>query len=405
MQAFLELVAQGKIDVNRLITHRFSFQEAEAVFDRIANGELKDAVGIVFQFPDAETTSPASQLRIQQYASDHAPQAVRLGLIGAGNYCKSMLLPHLSKLEKLSLEAICTTKGAGADALARRYGFRLATTKPDELFRHPDINAIMVTTRHDTHAHFAYQALRVGKHVFVEKPLAMHEEELQPILDVLQQRNGNGPNLWVGYNRRFSDLSQQVRNHFAGIEVRQIHCQIHAPAVPADSWYQDHSEGGGLLFGDVCHFIDLAIFFAESFPQAISAMATHDPSHRHDNWAIQIQFANGSLASIRYICGSNDGYDRETIDVLGGGRSAHLMRFRHLTLHTGSQKKVIRRLQPDMGQRQMLEAALARFQGAVGAEDLTESFIMSTQAMLAAQRSIRERRVVTLESQFPFKGK
>ncbi|MBI3950230.1 MAG: bi-domain-containing oxidoreductase [Acidobacteria bacterium] len=403
MQAFLELLAQGKLDVARLITHRFPFHEAETTFDGIANGQLKQAVGIVFQFPDAEVMPPASQLQVQEYSRDHAPEPVRLGLIGAGNYCKSMLLPELVKLQGVSLEAICTTKGAGADSLARRYGFRLATTEPNELFDDPDINTILVATRHDSHARFAQQALQAGKHVFVEKPLVLHEEELQPILELLQQRNENGSTLWVGHNRRFSPLSQRAREHFAGIDVRQIHCQVYATALPADSWYQDSTEGGGLLFGDVCHFIDLVIFFAESLPTEIHAMATQDPSHRHDSWAIQIQFANGSLATIRYICGSTLDYERETIDVSGGGRSAHLVEFRRLTLRAGSRKKVIRLVQPDLGQRAMLEAALAQFQGAAGAEDLTESFILSSQALLAAQRSIQERRVVALESRFPFR--
>jgi predicted dehydrogenase/threonine dehydrogenase-like Zn-dependent dehydrogenase len=403
MQAFLQLLAQGVIDVGRLITHRFSFDEAGAAFDGIANGELRQAVGIVFQYPDAEVTPAATPAHVQQYPNDRAAAAVRLGLIGAGHYCKSMLLPELAKLQDVSLEAICTTKGAGADNLARRYGFRLASTEPDELLSHPDINTIMVATRHDSHAGYAQQALQAGKHVFVEKPLVLHEEELPPILALLQQRNGSGPTLWVGHNRRFSPLSRQARDHFAGINVRQIHCQVYAAALPADSWYQDSAEGGGILFGDVCHFIDLAIFFADSLPTEIHALAMQDPSHRHDSWAIHIQFANGSLASIRYICGANLDYERETIDVSGGGRSAHLVGFRRLTLRAGSRKKVIRLAQPDLGQRPMLEAALAQFQGAPGAEDLTESFILSTQALLAAQRSILQRRVVALESQFPFR--
>lgn len=405
MHAFLQLLAQGKLDVDRLITHRFSFHEAETAFDGIASGELKQAVGIVFQYPDAEVTPPAAPRHAQEYPKARAPAAVRLGLIGAGNYCKSMLLPELAKLQDVSLEAICTTHGAGADNLARRYGFRLATTEPDELLDHPDINAIMVATRHDSHAHYAQQALQAGKHVFVEKPLVLHEEELPPILEQLRQRTGDGPTLWVGHNRRFSRLSQQARDHFAGINVRQIHCQVYATALPADSWYQDSAEGGGLLFGDVCHFIDLAIFFAESRPTEIHALATQDPSHRHDSWAIHIRFANGSVASIRYICGANLDYERETIDVSGGGRSAHLVGFRRLTLRAGSRQNVVRLAQPDLGQRAMLEAALAQFQGAPGAEDLTDSFILSTQALLAAQRSILQRRVVALDSQFPFHPK
>jgi hypothetical protein len=132
-------------------------------------------------------------------------------------------------------------------------------------------------------------------------------------------------------------------------------------------------------------------------------MATLDPSHQHDGWTIQIAFANGSLASVRYICGSNSGYERETIDILGGGRSAHLEGFRRLTLRTGGRRKVIRRFQPDLGQEAMLEAVAAQFQRRPGATNMTEAFILSTRALLAAQLSITERRVITLEPVFPFR--
>lgn len=403
MQAFLQLLAQGKVDVSRLITHRFPFDQAEAAFDGIANGTLKQAVGIVFQFPRSETAPPTAQVRTFQYVGDRAPAAVRLALVGAGNYCKSMLLPFLPKLPHVSLETICTTKGAHADHLAQRYGFRMATTEAEEVFNNPTINAVMIATRHDSHAHLAARSLQAGKHTFVEKPLVMNEEQLQPIIELLEHRQQNHPTLWIGHNRRFSPLVQQLRNHFAGIDVRQIHCQVYSTAPASDSWYQDSTEGGGMLLGDACHFIDLAVLLAESIPTDIHALETKDAGHRYDSWAIQMQFANGSVASIRYISGSQLEYERETIDVTGGGRSAHLVGFRKLTLHAGSRKKTTRLLQPDLGQEAMLKAMMAQFQGVGGTEDLTESFVLSTQALLAVQRSIRDRRVVRLEQQFPFR--
>jgi predicted dehydrogenase len=402
MQAFLDLIAQGRIDLARLITHRFPFDEAESVFDKIASGELSHAIGIVFEYPARELAPPAREARVQRYASARPTSEIRLGLIGAGNYCKSMLLPHMGSLPGLSLEAICTTKGATADVLAERYGFRTATTDTEELFNNPAINAILIATRHDSHARFAARALEAGKHVYVEKPLALSGEELRPIVDALRRRNGDGPTLWVGHNRRFSALSQEALRHVAGIDVRQVRCTVHSAGVPADSWYQDPAEGGGILFGDVCHFIDLAIYFAESFPAEIHAFATPDPAHREESWAIQIQFASGGIGVVHYVCGSNNGYEREVVDVLGGGHSAHIAGFRQLTLHGGSKKKRVVKLQPDQGQRAMLETALRQFRHADGARDYTDSFLISTQALLAVERSIRERRVVRLDPHFPY---
>ncbi len=402
MQAFLDLIAQGKLAVPQLITHRFPFSEAISVFDKIASGELSHAVGIVFEYPEPERGAFELQPRTLTFGDGKPRGAVRLGQIGAGNYAKSMLMPCFPSLAGLSLEGICTTKGPNAEALAKRYGFRKATTDANELLRDPEITSIMVATRHDSHARYALAALEGGKHAYVEKPLAMTEEQLAPIATVLGKRGADGPTLWIGHNRRFSLLSQRALAHFKGVEVRQITCTVRSAAVPADSWYHDEVEGGGILFGDVCHFIDLAIYFAQSLPVDVSAFATPDPGRREESWAITLRFANGSLGVVHYVCGSQKGLDRETIEILGGGRSARITGFRRLILR-GGLGGGMRQFQPDLGQKAMLQAMVAQFSGTPGAVDYTESFLVSAQALLAAKRSITERRIVTMEPRFPFK--
>src|SRR5262245_37858339 len=402
MQAFLDLIAQGRLDMARLITHRFLFGDAMKVFDQIANGDLASAVGIVFEYPEPERETPAADPHTLRIAVGDARGAVRLGLIGAGNYAKSMLLPHFEKLEGLSLQGVCTAHGANAEALARRYGFRYATTDVERVIADPEINAVLIATRHDSHARFARMALEAGKHVYVEKPLALTDDELAPIVAALGARGEDGPSLWVGHNRRFSVLSKETIAHFAGVKARQVVATVRAAPVPADSWYQDPAEGGGVLFGDACHFIDLAIWFARSLPVEVHAIETPDPSHRHESWAIHMRFASGGMGIVHYVCGSNAGWERESVDVLGGGRSARLAGFRELSLRGGAGGKRIVRMQPDAGQRTMLEAMMAQFRRASGAEDHTESFVLSAQALLAARRSIAERRAVTLETRFPF---
>ncbi|HEY6865708.1 MAG TPA: Gfo/Idh/MocA family oxidoreductase, partial [Candidatus Eisenbacteria bacterium] len=402
MEAFLDLVAQGKLDLTRLITHRFPFDQAIPVFDRIASGDLAAAVGIVFEYPQAERETPVLQPRTLRFAADAPRGAVRIGMIGAGNYAKSMLLPHLPGLPGLSLEAICTTKGANAESLAKRYGFRKATTDAAELARDPEISALLIATRHDSHARFALEGLRAGKHVYVEKPLALTDEQLAPIAEALAARGEHAPTLWVGHNRRFSPLAARALAHFEGVPVRQVTCTVRAAGIPADSWYQDPAEGGGVLFGDVCHFIDLAIFFSASPPAEIHAFATTDPGHREESWAIHLRFASGGLGVVHYVCGSQRGWPRESVDILGGGRSARLVGFRQLVLRGGPGAGTIRKLQPDLGQKPMLESMVAQFSRAPGATDHTESFLVSAQALLAARRSIVERRAVALEPRFPF---
>jgi predicted dehydrogenase len=400
MQAYLDLIAQGKIDVPGLISHRFAFAEAVAVFERIARAELGEAVGIVFEYPEPEKGVRQLRPRTLHFERGRPNGAVRLGLIGAGNYAKSMLLPHFPSLAGLGLAGICTARGGNAEALARRYGFGKATTDAGELLRDPEINAVMVATRHDSHARYAAAALEAGKHAYVEKPLALTEEQLGPIVAALDGRKPH-PTLWIGHNRRFSELSRRALAHFEGIGVRQVTCTVRAPGVPAGSWYQDSVEGGGLLFGDVCHYIDLVIWFAQSLPLEVSAFATPDPGRREESWAIALRFANGGLGVVHYVCGAVNGWEHDTVDILGGGRSARISGFRRLVLRGGAGGG-LRRFQPDLGQKAMLEAMLAQFSGAPGAPDYTESFLASAQALLAVHRSIAERRVVTIEPHFPF---
>jgi predicted dehydrogenase len=401
MRAFLGLVAHGRIDVAALITHRFAFADATDVFDRMASGELDRAVGITFAYSQAAADEDEPGLRTLTLPGKRSPGPVRLGQIGAGNYAKSMLMPHFPGLDGLTLDAICTTKGANAEAIARRYGFRRATTDPEELLGDPDVTAILVATRHDSHARYAAAALQAGKDVFVEKPLAMTEEQLAPVVAAVTPRGEDGPSLWVGHNRRFSPLARRVLDHFRGVTARQVTCSVRAAGAPAGSWFQDPIEGGGTLFGDACHFIDLCVWLQQSTPVEVSAFVTPDPSHREESWAITLRFANGGLGVVQYVCGSQKGWDRETIDVQGGGRSARIAGFRKVYLD-GSKRAAKQLLQPDLGQKPMLEAMLAQFSRSPGATDYTESFVSSAQALLAVRRSIVESRIVTVEPRFPF---
>jgi predicted dehydrogenase len=400
--AFLDLLAQNKLDPSPLITHRFQFGDAVDVFNRVANGELSSAVGIVFEYPNADKGTLEGESRTVRFGGAVPLRKVRLGMIGAGNYAKSMLLPHFHGLKDLSLVTICTSRGMNAQALAERYRFRNATTDAGEIFKDPEVNTVAVATRHDSHGRYVKAALEAGKSVYVEKPLAMNDAELASIVAALGERKPGGPTLWVGYNRRFAPLSEKALAHMEGVQLRQVNCTIRKASMPGDSWYQDASEGGGMLFGDVCHFIDLAIWFQQSAPVEVHAFAAGDPGQGEESWTIQLRFLNGGLGTVHYVCGSQHGFVGETVDILGGGRSASMSGFRKLTLNDGHRARGTSLLQPDLGQKAMLHAMTAQFACEPGAADHTASFILATQALLAAHRSIRERRVVLMRPNYPY---
>ena len=401
MAAFLDLIEQGKIDVNSLLTHRFPFSQAPQVFDGVANGELSSAVGIVLEYPNADNSAAGTLKRTKTYTGKNAAGQTRLGVIGAGNYLKSMILPRLTDMRGVGLDTICTARGLNADALARRFGFRVATTDTQEVFGSDRVDAVVVATRHDSHARYALEALQSGKHVYVEKPLALDAEQLQPIIELVTNRGDRGSTLWVGHNRRYAPLSQKLMDHFNGIPSRQVDIVVRSAGVDADSWYQDPVEGGGMLFGDVCHFIDLAIYYSRSQPTEIQALETSDASHREEAWAIQMKMASGGVATVRYTCGSQDGLPKEEATVLGAGRSAVLTDFRSLVLRDGESRKKTVKLQPDYGQKAMLERMFKQFRGQSGVDD-TDSFVLAAQALLAVRRSIQESRSVRIAPTFPY---
>jgi predicted dehydrogenase/threonine dehydrogenase-like Zn-dependent dehydrogenase len=408
MECFLDLIDSGKVDLSQLITHRFPFAEAQQTFDRISDGSMANAVGIVFEYPDSEDDAPGASSRTQFFSSTaKSRETVRLGLIGAGNYAKSMLLPHLTGMRNVSLEGICTSKGMNAEALARRFNMRIATTDATALINDPHVSALMVATRHDSHAHYASEAITAGKDVYVEKPLARSQAQLDAITRALaEQRLAHpeaAPTLWLGHNRRFAALTRDVMQHFDGVAVRQIHILVHAGSVPADSWYQDSEQGGGLLFGDVCHFIDLATWLADSRPVQVQAFATADVSHREESWAVQMRYSSGGIATVHYVCGSSERYEHDLVEVVGGGRAARMIDFASLKLLGGKGNKSTKRLQRDVGQKAMLEAMVKQFSRIPGTEDQTDSFIIAGQSLLAAQQSIIESRVITLEDHFPYR--
>ena len=256
LESFFDLAATRRIDIRRLISHRFPIERGEEAY-KLISGETKEPyLGIVLEYDGRKELE--TNLRFTSRAAAH--ESVRVGMIGAGSYAKKFLLPNLKSC-KAEFCSIATASGVTARDVAKQYGFAATVSEARDVIGDPISNLVVIATRHDTHAMLAQAALEAGKHTFVEKPLAMNDEELDSVIAAARVSTGN---LMVGYNRRFSPSARQAKEFFTGRpEPLSILYRVNAGRIAGNSWIQDPAEGGGRIVGEVCHFLDLMNFLTD----------------------------------------------------------------------------------------------------------------------------------------------
>lgn len=330
-EAVLELLAEGALDVEPLISHRFDIAAAPDAYELLTGGE--PSLGIVLQYPQNEQSSDSRTVQLRPAASGTSRPGIsgplRLGFVGAGNFTRKVLLPALER-PQVELVAVASRTGTTAAMAGKQFGFQRVTTRMEDVFESDDVDVVFITTRHDSHAELTQRALRAGKHVFVEKPLAIHRHELDAIEATLDELGADAPLLMVGFNRRFAPqieaIVREVRDH-APVAIEMT---VNAGAVPPDSWLHDPQVGGGRIIGEACHFIDLARHLAGSPIGDVSAH-TLGLSGPRDSTNIGLSFEDGSIASINYLATGHPKLPKERIEVFHRGRVAKLDNFRRLT--------------------------------------------------------------------------
>ncbi len=348
MQAFVQQVADARLDLHPLITHRFPIDNAADAYALITAGPSDSSMGVLLTYPNRrEKGNALLHQPAPEVIARPGRQEVRIGVLGAGLYATHTLLPELQKAERTALIGVCSAGGVSAANAARKFGFQFACSDSEELITRPDIDTIVIATRHHLHARQVIRALQAGKNVFCEKPLCLREDELEQILAAMHQsRQGtsSAPLLMVGYNRRFAPMARQLRSHFEAIaEPLVLHYRINAGFIPADHWVHDPAQGGGRLIGEVCHFVDLATYLVDSAPEQIFAQGTPNQERYHDdNLVISIRHANGSLASIQYVANGDRSFAKERVEVFGGGRVGVLDNFQRLELIRDSRRQTFR---------------------------------------------------------------
>jgi predicted dehydrogenase/threonine dehydrogenase-like Zn-dependent dehydrogenase len=361
MQAFLDLLAQGKLDVEPLITHRFPIEEATAAYELITGDQADEALGVILTYPDAqEEESSVVWLDEQRERSGRQRSEVRLGLIGAGNFAQGVLLPALEGVRHARLRAVCSASGLSARHVAEQHGTAYCTAEAERLFEDDDVDAVLIATRHGAHARLVIQALEARKQVFVEKPLSIDEGQLRQIVEAYNGQRVNGaPLLMVGFNRRFAPLAVAMEEFLSGAGPLVAHYRVNAGYIPPDSWIHDPVEGGGRIIGEVCHFVDFLQFLTGADPVTVHATSLRSSGDEipEDNLVIEIAFGDGSVGSILYAANGDKAFPKERVEAFGGGRVAVLDNFRRLEMVRNGRRRVKRSwFQQDKGHKGELMA-------------------------------------------------
>lgn len=378
MQEFLRLVAAKLVKLDRLITHRIPIEQAEQAYEIITGKTQQSYLGILLTYD--ETANGKSKVVALNRTAKAAE--VRLGVIGAGNFAKSVLLPRLAKLGGVSLVGLTTATGRTAKAVGEQFGFEFCSTDYRELLQRADINTVLIATRHDTHAAITAEAVRAGKTVFVEKPLATTEEALAELVAAVEQTNGC---VLVGFNRRFSSLAAEMKQFFDGAGSLAITYRVNAGEIPKESWIQQ-DEGGGRVIGEVCHFVDLLQFLTGAEPVEVFAYRSEAGA---DTLSVVIKFGDGSVGNINYFANGDRGLPKERVEVFGGGRSAILDDFRQLEMWRDGKRKTSKRMSQDKGFDQELAAFVMAVRSGEAMPIDWRSQVMTTLATLRIEDSLR----------------
>jgi polar amino acid transport system substrate-binding protein len=360
LSAFLDLLAAGRVDTAPLATHKFALVDAEQAYALVTGKTQEPFLGVLLDYglPPEGAPAPLAEGPVQVRPQASADGRVGVALLGAGSFAQSMLLPHLARQPGVRLRVVATRSGLTARSVAERAGFETCTANMQAALADPAAGLVVIASRHDSHAALAAAALRAGKAVFVEKPLALSAAELAEV--EAAHAAAIAPFLMVGFNRRFAPLLGELRQHLnAGGEPLALHYRVNAGYIPLEHWTQDPAIGGGRILGEVCHFVDLLAHVAGGPVVSVHAYTTPDGGrYRRDNLAAVLRFAGGSVGTLIYAANGDKDLGKERLEGFGGGRAAVLEDFHTLRLY-GSGPARTRRAAPDKGHAAEM-AALVR---------------------------------------------
>jgi predicted dehydrogenase/threonine dehydrogenase-like Zn-dependent dehydrogenase len=385
MQTYLDLLSNGLLKIDRLISHIFSLHDAPEAYNMILN-KSERFTGILIRYDFQKEIKSKVILDNKQY-SEIEPN---VGFIGAGSFAQNLLLPNIKG--KANFIGVATSNGNSARNIADKYGFSYASGNADELIADSKINTVFIATRHNLHAEFILKCLQSDKNIFVEKPLCMTKEELETIKNDYHKKNVK---LLVGFNRRFAPQIVSIKKELSNTTPKSINYRINAGTLPPTHWVQDPEIGGGRIIGEVCHFIDLCMHIAGGRISSVSANSITDAVSLHDTLTVNLSFSNGSVASVCYFSNGNKNLPKEYLEVFCAGQVAIIDDFKKMTLY-GRKIKSSSLSKQDKGHKSEIDEFLQSIKNGTGSPISFEDIYLSTLATFAVIDSLKEGRTIHL---------
>jgi len=391
LEAVVDLMAAGKLQPEPLITHRFPIEKAAAAYDVITRRSGAGALGILLTYAKSGDMGKA---KVEFPVTRREKSEVRLGVVGAGNFAEATLLPAIKRAGHVELVGIASSGGLHAQHAAKKYGFAYASSSVEDIIGDARVNTVAILTRHDSHADLAVRALKSGKHVFVEKPLAIDARQVSRVSRQLLQ--SGRCLLTVGFNRRFSPLAQILAEFLVGrVEPLHAHYRVNAGYLPLEHWTQDPASGGRII-GEACHFVDFITFLVGAPPARVSASALPDRGkYRADNVSMTFAFPDGSVGVVDYLANGDKSVPKERLEVFCAGKVALLDDFRSLELVDAGRRKAMQAPQ-DKGWVNEWKAFSQAIRASGEPPIPYEQLMGVTRAMLAAEQSVRSQETVTI---------
>jgi predicted dehydrogenase len=392
IEAVMQQMAAGRLPVEKLTSHRFGIDDAPQAYELIASSE--PSLGVVLEYP--EESAPTRRRFDLPHASQAPPKPtglIGLGVIGAGNFAGATLIPMFAEDGGFQFTGLSSAGGPAARTLAGRHKFAFTATDFQELLADRNTDAVAIATRHHLHVPMGLAALKAGKHVFLEKPLALNDEQLEEWLEAVEMLGAEAPIWTVGFNRRFAPGAAMLRQAFAKVAgPKCVTIRFNAGRIPEDHWVHDPEVGGGRIIGEACHAIDLATFLIGAPParvQATGTLTNGRPTPTEDDVSMVLRHADGSVSTILYTAGGDRASGKERVEMFGGGRSGVLDDFRRVEVsHDG--KRVAKKKWWSQQKGYFEEARAFRTALAVGAPPIPYADLVAvTQASFRAVQSLR----------------